>query len=49
MSVEIHKNCGGTVKLKHEAWRCTRCQKVCAVDETETVPEQPEPPEEPAS
>lgn len=29
--VEIHRGCGGRVRLAHEHWRCTRCGRPCTI------------------
>jgi len=37
-SREVHVDCGGTVVLKHESWRCRKCRRgQLSVYETKTV------------
>lgn len=35
--MEIHKKCGGVVRLVDETWRCRKCRKVCTISETKTA------------
>lgn len=35
--MEIHKKCGGVVRLVDEVWRCQKCRKVCTIFATKTA------------
>lgn len=35
--VEIHRGCGGEVRLAHEGYRCARCGTICSIYVTRLI------------